>query len=212
LTVISNIRTIMTRLFYTLLRMIRFGITRLRLWFSPSTRALFENIDSERIEISPVRNEDVVGLEKFLTSGDFMKHRKRLAGQEAGAGTYLIARGNVPAGHIYIIWKGCQEGPPAEREKREPLIEDFYVHPAARGKGIGRALLQRAEDLIRERGYHGAGVSVIVTNPPVEKMYKRAGYRDSGYGKFISRRTFTGRNGRTSQWSKKVSYLIKKLR
>ncbi|MBN1163863.1 MAG: GNAT family N-acetyltransferase [Candidatus Krumholzibacteriota bacterium] len=141
-----------------------------------------------------------------------MKHRKRIEGQAGGEGDYLIAWHTIPAAHIYIIWNGSSEGPLGEREENEPLIEDFHVHPAARGKGIGGALLKEAESLVREKGYERVGVSVIVTNPPVEKMYKRAGFKDSGLGAFKSSRIFTGRDGVHREWSKRVKYLVKDLR
>ncbi len=45
---ISDIRTIMIKLLYAILRRIRSGITRLGLIFSPSTRAVFVNAGISR--------------------------------------------------------------------------------------------------------------------------------------------------------------------
>lgn len=201
----------MIELIYTLLRSIRSAISKIALWFKPSVRDLFKNINPEDIEIRRAGEGDLPDLEKFLTSGDFMKHRKRLARQAEGKGDYLIAEGKIPVGHIYIAWEGPRDGPLDKREEKEPLIEDFRIHPAAQGRGIGRVLLREAEDLVRKRGYQRVGVSVIATNPSLERMYHRAGYRNSGLGIFTSRRIFTDRKGKSREWKRKVKHLIKYL-
>jgi len=171
----------------------------------------FKDLPLGKIEIKRVTEKDIFPLEKFLSSGDFGKHRDRLDKQRSGYGAYLIAWHYIPVGHIYIIWDGSKDGPLKERKEKEPVIEDFYIHPAARGKGIGKILLENTEKLIKENGYSRVGTSVLVSNPPIEKMYKKNGYKSAGYDLFESKRVFTNKSGKKKKWSRKVKYLVKQL-
>ena len=59
-----------------------------------------------------------------------------------------------------------------------PRIWALFVAPGAEGCGIGRALLQRAVDWLRE---HGAAEIVLSTDPGTraETLYRRFGFRES---------------------------------
>jgi GNAT superfamily N-acetyltransferase len=153
----------------------------------------------------------VKSLETFLASGDFAKHKHRLQAQEEGKGQYLVAWYLIPVGHIYIVWDGCDEGPLAGRQQREPFIEDTYVHPAARRKGIGTLLMDAAEQVIWKHGHHRVGLTVSINNPQVEAMYEKRGYEEAGLGVFESRRMITDSAGRERIWSAKVRYWVKDL-
>jgi len=54
-------------------------------------------------------------------------------------------------------------------------LEDLYVRPAARGRGIGRALLARLARIARERGCGRMEWWVLDRNEPAIRFYRRLG-------------------------------------
>jgi len=54
-------------------------------------------------------------------------------------------------------------------------LEDLVVRPKYRGKGIGKALLQKIIDLAKERNYGRVEWSVLDWNEPAIKFYKNIG-------------------------------------
>lgn len=198
---------------YRFLRSVRSAMTALSIYFKPSERKLFGEARLENIDIKPATADDIPILEKYFSSGDFMKHRNRLDSQEAGEGTYLIASRGVPIGHIYINWAGPEDGPRAVKELKAPITDDLLVHPAARGAGLGRKLMEEAERIIRDKGYGKVLGTVFVTNPSLLEAYRRMGYEVvPGTAVYERNKAFTDRNGRSHKWSRKVKFIIKDLK
>lgn len=197
--------------FYILARRLLQALRRARAYYRPLGPLLYRDIDGRKLVVQPVGDRDVALLEAVLASGDPAKHRERLIQQQEGVADYLIAWAIVPVGHLQIIWSGGEDGPLRERAEREPLIEDVYVHPAARGRGVGERLMDEAERRVAARGHGRVGLSVATSNPGVERMYRRRGYRDAGVGTFESRRVFTDTRGRRKAWSATMRYLVKEL-
>ncbi|MGC8643968.1 MAG: GNAT family N-acetyltransferase [Isosphaeraceae bacterium] len=56
-------------------------------------------------------------------------------------------------------------------------LEDVYVRPERRGKGIGKALLANVARLARERGYARLEWSVLNWNAPAIGFYRSLGAR-----------------------------------
>lgn len=54
-------------------------------------------------------------------------------------------------------------------------LEDLVVEPKYRGKGIGKALLQKIIDLAKERNYGRVEWSVLDWNEPAIKFYQNIG-------------------------------------
>ena len=61
-------------------------------------------------------------------------------------------------------------------------IEDVFVDEAARGKGLGRALVVEALQRARERGCGRAELDVDVVNEPARALYRALGFRDKSEG------------------------------
>lgn len=61
-------------------------------------------------------------------------------------------------------------------------VVDFsvYVERAARGKGVGRRLLDRLIEVARERGYHKMVLSALASNETGIALYTRAGFNRVG--------------------------------
>ena len=82
---------------------------------------------------------------------------------------YLIAwDDSTPVGQAHVAW--------SETELGVPELQDFFVPTALRGRGIGTALAEAAEELIRAQGHKSASLSVSVGNPGARRLYERLGY------------------------------------
>ena len=65
----------------------------------------------------------------------------------------------------------------------------LFVDPAYQGRGIGRALMERALACARERGFRRATLGTAVENKPAREFYEHLGWRDTGERR---RHTFLG--------------------
>ena len=59
-------------------------------------------------------------------------------------------------------------------------LEQIYVDADARGTGLGKVLLQRAEAEIRGAGHPQAWLAVATGNHRAREFYARRGWRDAG--------------------------------
>jgi ribosomal protein S18 acetylase RimI-like enzyme len=59
-------------------------------------------------------------------------------------------------------------------------ISNLFVDPRWWGRGIGRGLLERAEEQMRERGFSVGQLSTQSLNARARRLYERAGWRDTG--------------------------------
>ncbi len=88
---------------------------------------------------------------------------------DAGTGFYLVAwDGGEPVGHAYLALTS------------PPEVQDMYVLPELRGRGIGTALLDAAEDEARARGAARLTLTVSVENARARRLYARHGYAECG--------------------------------
>jgi GNAT superfamily N-acetyltransferase len=55
-------------------------------------------------------------------------------------------------------------------------IEDLIVAPGGEGRGVGRALLEWAEEWARSRGYRWLTLNVFAQNLRARSLYSRQGY------------------------------------
>ena len=65
----------------------------------------------------------------------------------------------------------------SERMARLWLLNDLFVVPAARRRGVARALIRGGEDLARETGASGLMLSTHVNNRTAQRVYEAAGWR-----------------------------------
>jgi GNAT superfamily N-acetyltransferase len=67
-----------------------------------------------------------------------------------------------------------------EPERRHGYLAELYVMPQARGKGLGRALIEGCEAWARGRGHRLLIVGVLAKNPGAIRAYEGAGYTPYG--------------------------------
>ena len=63
------------------------------------------------------------------------------------------------------------------------LLDELYVVPPRRGRGLGTALLHAAEDAVRGRGGELLEINVDGDDADARRFYERHGYRNSEPGK-----------------------------
>lgn len=98
----------------------------------------------------------------------------RLDQQAEEGSTYLIAwEDDQPVGHAHLAWEGTRLG--------VPEVQDIYVVPERRSRGIATLLNEAAEQEVRARGWDSISLSVSKDgNPGARMLYDRLGYVDSG--------------------------------
>ena len=104
----------------------------------------------------PVPNDFIGKFEHFVEAGDVEVLAARLNGATAGV-LVLAFRPNVSLGGLFAS------------------IEDLYVRPEARDRGVGAALLKAADERCRRRG-------IYYVEAQVEEGGAGAFYAASGYG------------------------------
>jgi len=170
-------------------------------------------------EIRPIAEADLALVEAAFPADDAAKHAERLARQRRGLAAYLIAwvEGR-PAGHVLVKWGGSTDERVARQlraaqDSRSPCpdIEDLWVLPELRSRGIGGRLLGAAERLAMERKYQQVGLSVAAGNPSARRLYERLGYADAGFGDYVERGVAVDAQGRRHIWEETCVYLIKEL-
>jgi GNAT superfamily N-acetyltransferase len=112
-------------------------------------------------------------------------HERKIREQLSGEVFWLIAwRDDLPVGHLQIGWSGA-ERPEFEAHLGDcPHVSRVGVRAEMRSQGIGSALIEAAEDIIRKRGYSRVGLGVGVDNVRARQLYQRLGYGDCGHGTY----------------------------
>jgi ribosomal protein S18 acetylase RimI-like enzyme len=89
---------------------------------------------------------------------------------EAGEITVLLA-GDGPDGLSLFRFR-----PGLWSEGLETYLQELYVVPALRGRGIGRALLERTIEVARERGADGIDLNTGETDTAARGLYESMGF------------------------------------
>jgi len=61
--------------------------------------------------------------------------------------------------------------------RRTWILNDLYVTPDARGTGVGRSLLEKAETFARAAGAKGIGLQTATNNLSAQRLYERLDYQ-----------------------------------
>jgi ribosomal protein S18 acetylase RimI-like enzyme len=120
---------------------------------------------------------------------------KYLEEQKNGQRVSLVAEVKDDfAGYVNIIW---QSDYPYFREHHIPEIQDFNVLVKYRRRGIGTMLMDKSEEIIRERSeISGLGVGLFSDYGAAQSLYINRGYVPDGKGIF--------KNGEYLQYGQQV--------
>ena len=97
---------------------------------------------------------------------------KLFADPSSGALLFAEAEGER-VGYLVLGW--CFS---IEQGGRHVLIDEIYLEPDARGRGLGSLLLAAACDWARAHGAEVARLEVNRHNPRAKGLYLRSGFRD----------------------------------
>jgi ribosomal protein S18 acetylase RimI-like enzyme len=100
--------------------------------------------------------------------------RKFLANSELGR-VWLILEQQKSAGYVVLTL-----GFSFEYHGREAFIDELYIEPECRRKGLGRQAMKFVAGRAREMGVHAIHLEVDHGNEPALELYRRESYEDHG--------------------------------
>ena len=71
-----------------------------------------------------------------------------------------------------------REGSPTFRQRTWASVDDVFVEPDYRNRGMGRVLLKSVEEWAKERGADGISLQVAAANGRGRKFYGELGFRE----------------------------------
>jgi GNAT superfamily N-acetyltransferase len=86
--------------------------------------------------------------------------------------TWLIREGSAVVGY-FVLTLGWS----LEYGGRDAFVDELFVLPSHRGRGLGRRALERMAEACRELGVQSLHLEVEKENPAVE-IYRKAGFED----------------------------------
>lgn len=66
----------------------------------------------------------------------------------------------------------------SQTEPVQGIVHILGVLPSARGQGVGRALLDTFEDVIREQGVESISLTTLVENENARSFYQKVGFNE----------------------------------
>ncbi len=91
-----------------------------------------------------------------------------------GSATFVVEDGGKVVGFASV--GAARE----EKAEQEAELYSIYLHPTCWDRGIGRALLRRAEESMRSSGFRNAVLWVMEGNERAERFYRAAGWKEDG--------------------------------
>ncbi|MGE5554221.1 MAG: N-acetyltransferase family protein [Betaproteobacteria bacterium] len=127
--------------------------------------------------ITAIYNEAVQNsTATFDTEPKTLDDRRRWLAEHGEAYPVLVALD--PAGQV-LAWGSLS--PYSDRLAYRFTVEDsLYVHPQARGQGLGSLLLGRLVELAQEHNYHTIIAKIVDGNAASLAVHRRHGFTDVG--------------------------------
>jgi ribosomal protein S18 acetylase RimI-like enzyme len=120
------------------------------------------------------------GLDPVAPRGDAIAdaYLDRMFGRCASwAGRVFVAEAGGEVVGFACVWGRVPPQEPDEPQRDYAYVSDLVVLPAWRRRGLGRALLERAEAYARAVGMDSIGIGVMAENHGARDLYDAAGYR-----------------------------------
>ena len=114
----------------------------------------------------------------YETSPGAEKTMRRFLADVANSGysfLFVAAAGNRTVG---FISGELRQGSPTFLPRTWASVDDVFVEPEYRNRGMGSALLQSVRDWAQERGADGISLQVAAANARGRKFYEDLGFRE----------------------------------
>ncbi len=98
-----------------------------------------------------------------------------LLGREDLGRAWLIDVNEVPVGYLVLCF-----GYSLEKGGRDAMVDEFFIEPSHRGRGLGRRALELALAEVRKQGIVSVFLEVDRDNEPARRLYAAAGFRQRG--------------------------------
>jgi ribosomal protein S18 acetylase RimI-like enzyme len=139
-----------------------------------------------RVRLEPATPDRVAALLEWMR--DFYAHegipfdpavsepvlRELLARPQLGRVLEIVAGGR-PVGYAVLAL-----GFSLEFGGRSAFLDELFVEPASRGRGIGTAALALLQEASRRLGARSLALEVGLENAGAERLYRRAGFTSNG--------------------------------
>jgi ribosomal protein S18 acetylase RimI-like enzyme len=114
----------------------------------------------------------------YLPSRDAEKIMRRFLADISGSGHSCLLVSEVDGETVGFLSGELREGSPAFERKTWAAVEDIYVTPEHRSRGIGRALMRAFEEWAGEKKADGISLQSAARNERARKFYDRMGFRE----------------------------------
>jgi ribosomal protein S18 acetylase RimI-like enzyme len=114
----------------------------------------------------------------YETAPGAEKTMRRFLADVANSGysfLFVAAAGDQTVG---FISGELRQGSPTFLPRTWASVDDVFVEPEYRNRGMGRALLQSVNDWAQERGADGISLQVAAANARGRKFYEDLGFRE----------------------------------
>jgi ribosomal protein S18 acetylase RimI-like enzyme len=114
----------------------------------------------------------------YQTAPGAEKTMRRFLADVANSGysfLFVVAAGDRTVG---FISGELRQGSPTFLPKTWASVDDVFVEPEYRNRGMGRALLQSVQSWAKDRGADGISLQVAAANSRGRKFYEDLGFRE----------------------------------
>jgi GNAT superfamily N-acetyltransferase len=170
------------------------------------------NKEELSLEIKAAEESQLDFLVTQFSPDNPMFQYNRYAIQMRGEGLYLIAwHNNTPVGHFLLRWSGPNEEFVTKllEIRYSAYLEAGLTKDEFRRKGVATAIIEKAEQLAKEKGCVCIGLEVGVCNPEAKRLYERLDYVDWGHGEFSISWEYKDKNGNKGIETEVVIYMQK---
>jgi ribosomal protein S18 acetylase RimI-like enzyme len=139
------------------------------------------------VEIREAKARDLPALLRMMRSlaeqppaipfdeGEVCAALDKFLGQAELGQAWLLWLGEKPAGYVILTL-----GYSFEFRGRDAFIDELYIEPEFRRRGLGRRALEFLEERARASGVNALHLEVDRGNDPAMELYRRTGYENHG--------------------------------
>ncbi|MFO7274178.1 MAG: GNAT family N-acetyltransferase [Bacillota bacterium] len=114
----------------------------------------------------------------FVVDVEFMARRRSQLRAAARDPSQMVLVAEDDLGPCGFIWLVIEQD---YQRRRRGEVSALYVHPRARGRGVGRQLMEAGEEYLRSCGCDSVMLMVTATNRVALSLYESMGYEVTRY-------------------------------